>query len=59
MSEDKINRIRLVLSKEQLMTFVGGLHQAQLSMIDEAVDRSDLRQAQEIIEAIRKKSKES
>lgn len=47
--DEKMKRIRMVLSREQLMTFVGGLHEMQLAMIDEAVDRSDMQQAKDLI----------
>jgi hypothetical protein len=57
MNEDKMNQIRMVLTKDQIMTFVGGLHQIQLDYIDEAVARSDLRQAQEVLADIAKNAK--
>lgn len=49
MENEKMRRIRMVLTKDQLMTFVGGLHEMQLTMIDEAVDRSDMQQAKDLI----------
>lgn len=57
MNEDKRKSIRLVMRKEDIMTFVSGLHELQLEMIDEAVERSDLRQAQEILKSIAENAK--
>jgi vacuolar-type H+-ATPase subunit I/STV1 len=59
MREEKMRRIRMVLSKDQLMTFVGGLHEMQLQMIDEAVEMKEkdgFPEAKTIIDSIRKKS---
>lgn len=57
MNEDKRKSIRLVMSKADIMTFVSGLHELQLEMIDEAVECSDLRQAQEILKSIAENAK--
>ena len=59
MDENKMQRIRVVLSKDQLMTFVGGLHEMQLQMIDEAVElkeKDGFPEANEIIQYIRQKT---
>jgi hypothetical protein len=58
--EVKMQRVRMVLSKNQLMSFVGGLHQMQLEMIDEAVaikEKEGFPEAKEIIQNIMEKSK--
>ncbi len=57
MNGDKMQRIRMVLTRDQIMTFVGGLHEIQLDMIDEAVARSDLREAQELLAYIAENAK--
>jgi hypothetical protein len=49
MDNERMKRIRMVLSKDQIMSFVGGLHSIQLDMIDEAVERSDMSQAKEVL----------
>ncbi len=59
MNPEKMQRIRVVLSKDQLMSFVGGLHEMQLQMIDDAVDlkeKDGFPEANEIIDFIRKKT---
>lgn len=59
MDESKMRRIRMVLSKDQLMTFVGGLHQMQLEMIDAAVEikeKEGFPEANAVIDYIRKKT---
>jgi hypothetical protein len=52
MDNERMKRIRMVLSKDQIMSFVGGLHSIQLDMIDEAVERSDMSQAKEVLALI-------
>ena len=55
----KMQRVRMVLSKDQLMTFVGGLHEVQLQMIDDAVElkeKEGFPEANEIINFIRQKT---
>ena len=59
MDESKMRRIRMVLSKDQLMTFVGGLHEMQMQMIDEAVElkeKEGFPEANEVINFIRQKT---
>jgi hypothetical protein len=49
----------MVLTKNQLMTFVGGLHEMQLKMIDDAVDlkeKDGFPEANAVIDYIRKKT---
>jgi hypothetical protein len=41
------------MRKEDLMTFVSGLHEIQMDMIDEAVEQSDWREAKEVINHIK------
>ena len=51
-----ILRYNLTLSKDQIMTFVSGLHQEQLAMIDQAVkikEREGFPEANEVINRIR------
>jgi hypothetical protein len=58
--EVKMQRVRILLPKNQLMSFVGGLHQMQLEMIDEAVaikEKEGFPEAKEIIQNIMEKSK--
>lgn len=55
-----MQRIRVVLPKDQLMTFVGGLHKMQLEMIDAAVElkqKDGFPEANEIIRQIQQKIK--
>ena len=57
--EVKMQRVRMVLTKDQLFTFVGGLHEMQLQMIDEAVEikeKEGFPEANEIINFIRQKT---
>jgi hypothetical protein len=59
MDENKMQRIRMVLTKNQLMTFVGGLHEMQLKMIDDAVnlkEKDGFPEANAVIDYIRKKT---
>lgn len=49
----RLNALRIVMRKEDLMTFISGLHEIQMDMIDEAVEQSDWREAKEIINHIR------
>ena len=56
--EIKMQRVRMVLTKDQLMTFVGGLHEMQLKMIDDAVElkeKDGFPEANAVIDSIRKK----
>jgi len=41
------------MRREDLMTFVSGLHEIQMDMIDEAVEQSDWHEAKEIINHIK------
>ena len=48
----------MVLTKDQLMTFVGGLHEMQFKMIDDAVElkeKDGFPEANAVIDSIRKK----
>jgi hypothetical protein len=57
-SEDKkkqIYAVRYFLRKEDIMTFVSGLHEIQMDMIDEAVEKSDYKDAKDIIQRIMEK----
>jgi hypothetical protein len=56
--EIKMQRVRMVLTKDQLMTFVGGLHEMQFKMIDDAVElkeKDGFPEANAVIDSIRKK----
>jgi len=44
--------IRYVMRKEDIMTFVSGLHKVQEHMIEEAVAKSDMKEANEVIKFI-------
>jgi hypothetical protein len=60
MDKNKIKRIQMLLTKDQLMSFVGGLHEIQLQMIDEAVDKKEKEgfpEANEVIGFIQQKTK--
>lgn len=60
MDKNKIKRIQMLLTKDQLMSFVGGLHEIQLQMIDEAVDKKEKEgfpEANEVIGYIQQKTK--
>lgn len=49
----RLNALRIVMRKEDLMTFISGLHEIQMDMIDEAVEQSDWHEAKEIINHIK------
>ena len=49
----RLSALRIVMCKEDLMTFVSGLHEIQMDMIDEAVEQSDWREAKEVINHIK------
>ena len=54
--EEIIGSIRMVLTREQIMTFVSGLHKEQLDMIDLAVaqkERQGFPEANAVIDHIR------
>ena len=58
--EVKMQRIKMVLTKDQIMTFVGGLHEMQMQMIDDAValkEKDGFPEANEIIQYIQQKTK--
>jgi hypothetical protein len=60
MDKNKIKRIQMFLTKDQLMSFVGGLHEIQLEMIDEAVNQKEkdgFPEANEVIGYIQQKTK--
>jgi hypothetical protein len=41
------------MRKEDIMTFINGLHEIQMEMIDEAVEKSGYKDAKEVIERIK------
>jgi hypothetical protein len=49
----RLSALRIVMRREDLMTFVSGLHEIQMEMIDEAVNKSDWREAKEVINHIK------
>ena len=52
----KINVLRYTLSRDQIMTFVGGLHDIQADMIEALVENKGLKgypEANEVINHIR------
>lgn len=57
-SDDKkkqLYSVRYFMRKEDIMTFVSGLHEIQMEMIDEAVEKSDCKYAKEVIQRIMEK----
>lgn len=57
-SDDKkkqLYSVRYFMRKEDIMTFVSGLHEIQMEMIDEAVEKSDCKDAKEVIQRIMEK----
>jgi hypothetical protein len=57
--EVKMQRVRMVLPKNQLMSFVYSLHEAQLNMIDQAVEikeKEGFPEANAVIDYIRQKT---
>lgn len=56
MEPKRLYSIRYVLQPKDIMTFVSGLHEIQKDMIEEALEKSDMREAKEIIDYIRVKS---
>jgi hypothetical protein len=53
MDENKKKHIQFYMRKEDIMTFVSGLHEIQMEMIDEAVEKSGYKDAKEVIERIK------
>ena len=55
--EDKKSKllysIRYTMKREDIMTFVNGLHEIQTDMIEQAVERSGYRDAKELIDYIK------
>ena len=47
--------IRYVMRKEDIMTFVSGLHKVQEHMLEEALAKSDMKEANEVIKYIMEK----
>ena len=47
--------IRYVMRKEDIMTFVSGLHKVQEQMLEEALAKSDMKEAREVIKYIMEK----
>lgn len=45
-------RYTMKMSKAQIVDFLGELHEIQLQYIDEALEKSDLKEAKEILERI-------
>ena len=52
MDEKKQMSLTYTLKKEDIMTFVSGLHEIQELMIEEAVEKSGYTQANEVIKHI-------
>jgi hypothetical protein len=53
---DRINLIRYTLSRDQIMTFVSGLHDVQADMIEQAVEQKQKQgfpEAQQVIDYIK------
>ena len=48
-------KITYTMSKEDIMTFVSGLHEIQMEMIEKAVEKSGLKEANEVIKYIMEK----
>ena len=55
MENKKLYNIRYVIRKEDIMTFVSGLHKIQEDMIEEAVAKSGYKEADEVIKFIMEK----
>jgi hypothetical protein len=55
MENKKLLSIRYVMRKEDIMTFVSGLHKIQENMIEEAVAKSGYKDASEVIKFIMEK----
>ena len=55
MENKKLLSIRYVMRKEDIMTFVSGLHKIQENMIEEAVAKSGYKDANEVIKFIMEK----
>jgi hypothetical protein len=55
MENKKLLSIRYVMRKEDIMTFVSGLHKAQEQMIEQAVQKSGFKEANEVIKFIMEK----
>jgi DNA-directed RNA polymerase subunit L len=53
MDENKKKQIQFYMRKEDIMTFINGLHEIQMEMIDEAVEKSGYKDAKEVIERIK------
>jgi|TARA_R110000868_G_scaffold134849_1_gene347094 hypothetical protein len=53
----KPRMIRFIrLNREQLMKFVGELHEMQMDMIEEAVSASDMQESKDVIKYIMEKN---
>jgi hypothetical protein len=55
MENKKLFSIRYVMRKEDIMTFVSGLHKVQEQMIEEALAKSNMKDANEVIKFIMEK----
>lgn len=52
---EKKKPIKIYMRKEDIMAFVSDLHRIQLEMLDVAVEKSDLKDAKEVIKYIMEK----
>ena len=54
---EKKKQITIVykMKREDIMTFVSGLHEIQMEMIEKAVEKSGLKEANEVIKYIMEK----
>lgn len=55
MNPDDVPKI-MKLTKEQMMKFVGELHEMQLDMIEEALTASDMQESKDVIKYIMEKN---
>jgi SPX domain protein involved in polyphosphate accumulation len=53
---NQFKNLRFVLKKKDIMTFINGLHDMQSEMIEEAVSKSQLKEARQALDSIMKKS---
>ena len=55
MDPKKQYKISYTMSREDIMTFVSGLHDIQADMIEEAVEKSGYKDAKEVLKHIMEK----
>ena len=55
MEKKKQVRIVYTMKREDIMTFVSGLHEIQMEMIEKAVEKSGFKEANEVIKYIMEK----